>query len=86
MAKTRVASVVEAPVEAAPELVAELEPVPVEVVPTVEFDVWFAMRSKQIPPQHLKEILQADFKGRGLSANETLEVFDKALVAYGVKL
>lgn len=54
--------------------------------PTVGFDVWFAMREKKIPSQHLREIIWADFKGQGLSNRETLAVYDAALAKYGVKL
>lgn len=57
-----------------------------EPVPTVEFDVWFVMREKRIPPQHMREILWADFKARGLSKSETVEAYDAALAAYGIKL
>lgn len=53
---------------------------------TVDFNVWFAMREKKIPVQHLKEILWADFKGRGLSGQETVATYDAALAKYGVKL
>ena len=61
--------------------------VPVEVlIPTVAFNVWFAMREKKIPARHLREIIWADFKGQGLSSNETLATFDQALARYGVKL
>jgi hypothetical protein len=52
----------------------------------VEFNVWFAMREKRIPPQHLREILWADFKARGLGIRESIADFDKALELYGVKL
>lgn len=52
----------------------------------VEFEVWFAMREKRIPPQHLREIIWADFKGRGLGKTATVEAYDAALAAYGVKL
>lgn len=55
---------------------------PVEVA----FDMWYAMRHKLIPLQHYKEILKADFKGRGLKETETLEAFDQALRKYGVKI
>lgn len=55
-------------------------------VPTVDFNVWFAMREKKIPGQHLREIIAADFKGQGLSMRETLAAFDAALAKYGVKL
>lgn len=58
----------------------------VEEVRTVGFDVWFAMREKKIPAQHMREIIWADFKGQGLSKRETVTAFDAALVKYGVKL
>ena len=54
--------------------------------PTVAFNVWFAMREKKIPASHLREILWADFKGQGLSLDETIADFDSALAKYGVKL
>lgn len=57
-----------------------------EVEPKVDFDAWFAMRGSKIPPQHHKEIVKADFKGRGLSQHESLEDFDAALRKYGIKL
>lgn len=52
----------------------------------IEFDVWHVMRNKMIPGHHMKEIIKADFKGRGLGDKETLATFDKALANYGVKL
>ena len=52
----------------------------------VDFDEWFAVRELQIPKHHRKEIIKADFKGRGLSGYETMEAFDKALGKYGIKL
>lgn len=58
----------------------------VEQVPTVEFNVWFAMREKKIPAQHLREIIWADFAGQGLSKRETVANYDAALAKYGVKL
>ena len=54
--------------------------------PKVDFDAWFAMRGPKIPPQHHKEVVKADFKGRGLGQHESLEDFDAALRKYGVKL
>lgn len=65
--------------------------VPVEkpvVAPTtkVDFDAWFAMREKKIPIQHRKEIIKADFKGRGLKMFEEVAVYDEALKKYGVIL
>lgn len=70
-------------VEDAPEGSAEAV---VEAAPKLDFNVWFAMREKKIPGQHLREIIRADFKGRGLATKETLATFDEALRKYGVKL
>lgn len=53
---------------------------------TLDFDVWFAMREKKIPAQHLKEIVWADFKGQGLSKQELAATYDAAMLRYGVKL
>lgn len=52
----------------------------------VDFDGWWAVRSKQIPAQHRKEIVKADFIGRGLSDKESMESYDAALNKYGIKL
>jgi len=52
----------------------------------VDLDSWFFLRSKQIPGHHMKEIIEADFRGRGLSGFETIEDFDKGLESYGVKI
>lgn len=52
----------------------------------VDFNVWFAMRAKKIPGQHLREVIWADFKGRGLTSKETLSTYDDALRRYGVEL
>lgn len=57
-----------------------------EQAPLVDFNVWFAMREKKIPGQHLREIIWADFKGQGLSGREELAVYDTALTKYGIKL
>ena len=45
-----------------------------------------ALKGLKIPRQHHKEIILADFKGRGLSRCESAEDFDAALQKYGVKL
>ena len=58
----------------------------VESAPAVSFEVWFAMREKKVPAQHLREIIWADFRGRGLSKKETVDTYDAALAEYGVKL
>jgi hypothetical protein len=52
----------------------------------LDFDAWHVMRSPKIPKAHHKEIIKADFKGRGLSQCESLKDFDAALAKYGVKL
>ncbi len=52
----------------------------------VLFDAWYAMRSSSIPSRHMKEILRADFAGRGLGNKETIAKYDAALGKYGVKL
>ena len=62
------------------------EAVPVKMDKPVSFDSWYHQRSKSIPKQHLKEILAADFKSRGLGKSATMEEFDKALKLYGVEL
>ena len=59
---------------------------PVEEAPRIAFSVWFAVREKRIPAQHMKEIVWADFKGQGLSSKETVATYDKALAKYGIKL
>ena len=52
----------------------------------MDFDIWHIMRSGRIPAIHMKEVIKADFKGRGLSNKETMECFDQALSDYGIKL
>lgn len=52
----------------------------------VSFDQWFHLRKDQIPSRHMKEILIADFKSRGIEDTATMEQFDKTLALYGVKL
>ena len=50
------------------------------------FDSWFHQRKPMIPKIHAKEIIQAEFKARGLGEKATMAAFDAALVLYGVKL
>lgn len=52
----------------------------------VDFDGWWAVRSTRVPSHHHKEVIKADFRGRGLSTMETMEDFDEALKEYGLKL
>jgi hypothetical protein len=54
--------------------------------PKVDFDAWWAMNEKKIPVQHRKEIIQADFRARGLSTKETIQSYNEGLKKYGVKL
>lgn len=52
----------------------------------IEFDVWYAMRQRQIPKHHRREIIRADFMARGMP-NEALKAeYDEALQVYGIKL
>lgn len=53
---------------------------------TIDFDGWWAARQTKIPRQHHKEVIKADFRGRGLTTKETMADFDAALVQYGIKL
>lgn len=60
-----------------------------EITPSpdaIDFDGWWALRSTKIPSQHHKEVIKADFRGRGLTTMETMEDFDEALKEYGIKL
>jgi hypothetical protein len=68
----------ESKIEEAPQII--------EDEPVVDFDTWFALRSSRIPLHHHKEIIRADFKGRGVPTIATVEVFDNALKKYGIKL
>jgi hypothetical protein len=54
--------------------------------PKIEFDEWWSLVQKKIPAIHHKEIIKADFRGRGLSNLETMEAFNKAIEMYGLKL
>lgn len=67
-----------------PTSAAEAEEAPTKE--TIDFDGWWAMRATRIPSQHHKEVVKADFRGRGLSTKETMEDYDIALSKYGVKL
>jgi hypothetical protein len=53
----------------------------------VEFDSWWATRSPVLnQPNHLKEILKADAKARGLGKEETLDRWDWAARQFGLTL
>ena len=58
----------------------------VDLTEKVEFDYWWALRKDQLgQPAHIKEIVWADMKGRGLSKEESLESWDKAARIFGLK-
>ena len=52
----------------------------------VGFDQWWMQVAKHVPRAHRKEIIKADFKGRGLGDKALKSDYDKALESYGVKL
>ena len=52
----------------------------------MSFDTWYHQKKDKIPKRHMKEIILADFKARGLESEATQEEFDKALRLYGIKL
>jgi hypothetical protein len=52
----------------------------------VHFESWFHQRKNIIPGIHKKEVIQADFKSRGLGAEATMEQFDRALKLYGIRI
>lgn len=52
----------------------------------LDFESWHALRGPSIPAVHKKEILKADFAGRGLTMTETLAIYDEALKKYGITL
>lgn len=55
-------------------------------VELADFDTWYAARHLKIPQQHRKEVLKADFRGRGLKEPASMQDYDEALQKYGVKL
>lgn len=63
-----------------------VEPASQPQQPLVSFDAWWAMASKNLPQHHSKEVVLADFKARGLRAQEHMAAYNKALALYGIKL
>ena len=59
---------------------------PVVSAEKIFFDQWWAANSKKIPAMHRKEIVFADFKGRGLTNKEFSKDFDLALKKYGLDI
>lgn len=53
---------------------------------SVDFDTWWMDVNRRVKMKPwMKEIVQADFKGRGLSKRESLEKFDESLRLFGIK-
>lgn len=71
------------PVQNLPAAAEEAAPMPEQEI--FEFDVWWVLRQAKIPAHHMKEVIKADMRARGVSDKETLECFDKALKDYGIK-
>jgi len=65
---------------------AQRKPAPVKQDKIVSFNTWYHLRKKDIPKQHVKEIVWADMRARGVKELSTVEEFDRALGLYGVKL
>ena len=60
---------------------------PVGEEPVISFDAWWAVivRKIDIRPSY-KEVIAADFRGRGLGKTATASAYDKALELYGIKI
>jgi hypothetical protein len=53
----------------------------------IPFDQWWADRSAILKqPPHMKEIIHADFKGRGLTAKHAVEKWDWAAKQFGLNI
>ena len=53
----------------------------------VEFDQWWVIRSTELKqPVHIKEILRADAKARGLAKEESVSRWDWAAKQFGLTL
>ena len=65
-----------------------MEPVPsANDEPVISFDMWWAITMKKINirPSY-KEVVAADFRGRGLGKTATASAYNKALELYGIKI
>lgn len=52
----------------------------------IDFDTWWMDINRRVKMKSwLKEVVQADFKGRGLEKRESLEKFDESLRLFGIK-
>ena len=58
-----------------------------ELDKNVNFDAWWVETNKKLSlPIYMKEIILADFKGRGLSTSEKPSKFNEALILFGYKI
>ena len=72
-----------APAKSAPLTVVSAAVIPAQ--DTVSFDQWWMMLNRKSPQlPHLKEIIWADFRSRGLKANETKQKYDDMLKVFGI--
>lgn len=56
-----------------------------QAVEKVSFDQWWMMLNGKMKLRpHMKEIIWADMKARGLSKSEAAEAYDKALKLFGL--
>lgn len=52
----------------------------------VDFDTWWMDINRRVKMKPwMKEIVQADFKGRGLGRRESMKKFDESLRLFGIK-
>lgn len=57
------------------------------IVVTIGFDIWWVTVSKALNLQaHIKEIVWADFKSRGLKKEEPVAKYNEALRLFGYKV
>ena len=54
----------------------------------VSYDEWWMIANKKVKQMKpwMKEIVLADFKGRGLTISETMDKYDQALGLFGYKI
>ena len=65
---------------------AEVTIVTAEPDKTMEFDVWWMDINRRVTLKAwMKEVIKADFKGRGLTGKEDPQKYDEALRLFGVK-
>lgn len=58
---------------------------PGQDVEKVSYDQWWMMLNGRMKIRsHLKEVIWADMKARGITKTESIETFDKALKLFGI--